>query len=94
MSEHFKIVTERLITLAWNDVEPKVKAAFASGAVVTAVEAIVFAYGIQTPGVVDGILVLLAGAAAGYMKKSAVRIPPAPPKVDLPGPDDIVVEKI
>ena len=93
MSEHFKIVTERLITLAWNDVEPKVKAALASGTVVTGVELIAAAYGFPVPGVVDAILVLLATTAAGYIKKSAIRIPPAPPKVPLPGPDDIAAEK-
>lgn len=89
-------VTRGLVVRVWNDFEPKLQAAFASGAVVTILLSVLQAYGIVLPSAVDEVLVLVAGWLAGYIKKSKV---PVPAKVNtvlppLPTADQIPAETL
>lgn len=83
---NFQTVSKRLITLAWNDIEPKVAAYFASGAAVTAIIGIFAAYNITVPDYVSGILVLVIGAVGGWFKKTAIKVPVSLPAVAVPLP--------
>lgn len=84
-----------LVSRVWDDIEPKLQAMFASGAVVEILVSVLAVYGITLPSPVVGALVLLAGVAAGYIKKSHPILPPAPtpaPRVGLPGAAEVPVE--